>query len=57
MAELEQHSRARGLTTLRLDTRSDLTEARNLYARIGFTEIDAFNSSPYAEHWFERSLN
>jgi ribosomal protein S18 acetylase RimI-like enzyme len=57
MSELEQHSRASGLTMLRLDTRSDLTEARSLYVRSGFTEVNAFNNGPYAEHWFERPLN
>jgi hypothetical protein len=42
---------------LRLDTRSDLIEARTLYAQLGFIETDAFNDDPYAEHWFERPLN
>ena len=57
MAELEGHGRASGLTLLRLDTRSDLTEARNLYVQLGFRETDAFNDGPYAEHWFERPLS
>jgi GNAT superfamily N-acetyltransferase len=57
MGELEDHGRASGLKLLRLDTRSDLIEARTLYVQLGFTETDAFNDGPYAEHWFERPLN
>lgn len=45
-----------GLTTARLDTRKDLVEARRLYARNGYVEIPAYNSSPYADHWFEKRL-
>ncbi|MDF3294048.1 GNAT family N-acetyltransferase [Streptomyces silvisoli] len=41
---------------LRLDTRHDLVEARALYARMGYAEIPAYNDSPYAGHWFEKSL-
>jgi GNAT superfamily N-acetyltransferase len=56
MAELENEARRLDVARLRLDTRSDLTEARHLYAAIGFQEVSAFNDGPYAEHWFERSL-
>ncbi|MFD9078590.1 GNAT family N-acetyltransferase [Streptomyces erythrochromogenes] len=53
---LEAESRALGAERVRLDTRSDLVEARALYARHGYVEIPAYNSGPYAEHWFEKRL-
>ncbi|MET1019446.1 MAG: GNAT family N-acetyltransferase [Microterricola sp.] len=56
MAELEAQARALGLAALRLDTRSDLVEARRLYAAVGFTEVAAHNDDPYAEHWFRKEL-
>ena len=56
MAELEAQARSLGLTALRLDTRSDLVEARRLYAAVGFTEVAAHNDDPYAEHWFRKEL-
>ncbi|MBQ0866834.1 GNAT family N-acetyltransferase [Streptomyces sp. A73] len=45
-----------GATTVRLDTRDDLVEARRLYARLGYEEIAPFNDSPYADHWFGKTL-
>lgn len=56
LRELEDHARRRHLTALRLDTRGDLVEARRLYARHGYEEVAPFNDSPYAEHWFAKSL-
>lgn len=56
MAELEQRARDRRLTILRLDTRHDLVEARGLYARRGFREVEPFNAEPYAEHWLAKPL-
>ncbi|MEV4510012.1 GNAT family N-acetyltransferase [Dactylosporangium sp. NPDC049525] len=52
----EQQARADGVTALRLDVRTDLVEARALYARHGFHEVPAFNDSPYAGHWFRKTL-
>jgi ribosomal protein S18 acetylase RimI-like enzyme len=54
---LEAHARRLGVATLRLDTRSDLTEARRLYARHGYREVPAFSQGPYADHWFEKTLS
>jgi GNAT superfamily N-acetyltransferase len=54
--ELETVARNQGITRLELDTRDDLVEARRLYERYGFEEVPAFNSGPYAEHWFAKSL-
>jgi GNAT superfamily N-acetyltransferase len=55
-AAVERQARAARLGTIRLDTRADLVEARALYARHGYTEIGAYNDSPYAEHWFEKVI-
>jgi ribosomal protein S18 acetylase RimI-like enzyme len=54
--EVEQAARARGVSRLRLDTRSDLMEARRLYESRGYLEVPPFNNGRYAEHWFERTL-
>ncbi|MBB5114032.1 GNAT family N-acetyltransferase [Micromonospora echinospora] len=53
---IEAYAAEGGARRIRLDTRSDLVEARALYARHGYREIPAFNSGPYAQHWFEKSL-
>jgi GNAT superfamily N-acetyltransferase len=53
---MEAEALARGVTRLRLDTRKDLVEARNLYAKHGFEEIGRYNDAEYADHWFEKSL-
>ena len=52
----ERIARTWGARVMRLDTRSDLIEARALYVRLGYEEIPAYSRSPYAEHWFEKSL-
>lgn len=45
-----------GAVRMRLDTRKDLVEARALYTALGYTEIEAYNDSPYADHWFDKPL-
>ncbi|MEV0084604.1 GNAT family N-acetyltransferase [Saccharopolyspora sp. NPDC050642] len=57
LAAVEQHAKELGFRSIRLDTRNDLVEARNLYAKNGFHEIPAYNQGPYAEHWFEKKLS
>jgi ribosomal protein S18 acetylase RimI-like enzyme len=54
--ELENAARSHGLSRLHLDTRHDLIEARHLYAKHGYREVPAFNTSPYAQHWFAKTL-
>ncbi|MGW4462523.1 GNAT family N-acetyltransferase [Micromonospora sp. NPDC004704] len=54
---LEEVARSRGLSRLRLDTRHDLVEARRLYTGHGYVEVEPFNTSPYAEHWFAKPLD
>ncbi|MEU6891983.1 GNAT family N-acetyltransferase [Streptomyces sp. NPDC046557] len=56
LGALEDAARDLGAERVRLDTRSDLVEARRLYARQGYAEIPAYNSGPYAEHWFEKRI-
>ncbi|WP_328560211.1 GNAT family N-acetyltransferase [Streptomyces coelicoflavus] len=52
----EDAARTLGAERMVLDTRGDLVEARALYARLGYTETEAYNESRYAEHWFAKRL-
>ena len=58
IAGAEAFARALGLTRLFLDTRTDLVEARALYARCGFSEIPPPTATPgpFQDHWFEKTL-
>ncbi|MEU6592874.1 GNAT family N-acetyltransferase [Streptomyces sp. NPDC046881] len=56
VAAAEEAARALGARRIVLDTRSDLVEARALYARLGYTETGPHNTDPYAEHWFRKEL-
>ncbi|WNM34842.1 GNAT family N-acetyltransferase [Streptomyces sp. Li-HN-5-11] len=56
VAAAEDAARALGARRMILDTRSDLVEARALYARLGYRETEPHNHAPYAEHWFAKSL-
>jgi GNAT superfamily N-acetyltransferase len=56
METLERECRELGLDALRLDTRTDLVEARGLYASLGYIEGTAHNTDPYANHWFRKEL-
>jgi DNA-binding MarR family transcriptional regulator/GNAT superfamily N-acetyltransferase len=53
---LEAQARELGLMTLRLETNRTLQEAIRLYRSAGYRDVPAFNSDPYAHHWFEKSL-
>jgi DNA-binding MarR family transcriptional regulator/N-acetylglutamate synthase-like GNAT family acetyltransferase len=53
---LEQEARGLGITTLRLETNRTLQEAIGLYRSAGYSEVAAFNADPYANHWFEKTL-
>lgn len=52
----EDAARDLGATVIRLDTRHDLVEARALYTRLGYDEVEPFNDGPFAEHWFSKPL-
>ncbi|MFD7861731.1 GNAT family N-acetyltransferase [Streptomyces sp. NPDC059783] len=56
LAAVEELARTAGVRLLRLDTRSDLVEARGLYAKHGYREVPAFHHRQYAEHWFAKEL-
>ena len=53
---LEEHARARGFDTVRLETNKSLKEAQALYRKSGYREIPAYNDEPYAHHWFEKAI-
>jgi DNA-binding MarR family transcriptional regulator/N-acetylglutamate synthase-like GNAT family acetyltransferase len=57
LAELEQRAVASGSRTLRLETNRTLSEAIEMYRTAGYQEVDAFNSEPYAHHWFEKRVD
>jgi len=57
LAELEARAVHMGRDLLRLDTNKTLNEAIALYHSSGFTEVPAFNTEPYAHHWFEKRLS
>jgi hypothetical protein len=40
----------------RLETNRVLAEAIGLYRSEGYVEVEAFNSEPFAHHWFEKPL-
>lgn len=52
----EEAARRSGARVMRLDTRSDLVEARALYARHGYREIEPYAERLYADHWFEKTF-
>ena len=56
LAELEGTAAAHGATAVRLETNHNLSEAIALYRSAGFKEVPAFNTEPYAHHWFEKPL-
>ena len=56
LCELERHAKRGGATTIRLETNRTLTEAVKMYRSAGYREVAAFNSEPYAHHWFEKRL-
>ncbi|WP_432883927.1 GNAT family N-acetyltransferase [Kribbella sp. CA-245084] len=56
LAELERTAAAHDATAVRLETNHNLKEAIALYRSSGFKEVPAFNTEPYAHHWFEKPL-
>jgi GNAT superfamily N-acetyltransferase len=55
MRAVEDKARDRDLSRLRLDTRTELSEARRLYARHGYQPTVPFNDG-WANLWFEKRL-
>ncbi|HZS23613.1 MAG TPA: MarR family winged helix-turn-helix transcriptional regulator [Gaiellaceae bacterium] len=56
LRELETRAADGGARTVRLETNRALVEAIALYRSAGYREVRAFNSEPYAHHWFEKRL-
>jgi GNAT superfamily N-acetyltransferase len=55
--DVEEIARGLGVHTIRLDTRTDLTEARNLYARSGYREVPPpANPGRHQDHFFGKTL-
>ena len=57
LGALERQAHAAGAASVRLETNRALTEAIQLYRSSGYTEVPAFNTEPYAHHWFEKRLH
>lgn len=45
-----------GAEVAHIETSAVLTEALALYRSAGWVEVPAFNSEPFADHWFEKHL-
>lgn len=56
LAELEARAARDGRLVLRLDTNRALDAAIRLYHFSGFQAFPAFNTEPYAHHWFEKPI-
>lgn len=56
LGALEESAREAGLQRLLLDTNAQQPEAVALYHACGYSEIDDYNGSPTATHWFEKRL-
>jgi DNA-binding MarR family transcriptional regulator/GNAT superfamily N-acetyltransferase len=56
LAELEARAVRHGDRAVRLETNATLTEAMALYRSVGYVEVPAFNDEPFADHWFEKTL-
>ncbi|SDN71129.1 bifunctional helix-turn-helix transcriptional regulator/GNAT family N-acetyltransferase [Geodermatophilus sp. DSM 45219] len=57
LGAVEEHARAAGVRTLRLETNRSLAEAITFYRSAGYREVPAFNDEPFADHWFEKHLD
>ena len=56
LERLSAEAASRRMLILRLETNRSLFEAKHLYQRAGFVEVEPFNNEPYAHHWFEKDL-
>jgi GNAT superfamily N-acetyltransferase len=52
----ENIARELSIKILRLDTNSALSEARQLYRKTGWAEIERFNDDPYPDTFLEKHL-
>ncbi len=56
LERLSEEAASRGMLILRLETNRSLSEAKHLYERAGFVEVEPFNDERYAHHWFQKDL-
>jgi DNA-binding MarR family transcriptional regulator/GNAT superfamily N-acetyltransferase len=56
LSDLERRAREHGARSVRLDTNRALHEAIAMYRSAGYREVPAFNTEPFAHHWFEKDL-
>ncbi|WP_433799101.1 GNAT family N-acetyltransferase [Actinomycetospora sp. CA-084318] len=56
LTDLLRRAREAGCARVVLDTRADLVEARTLYERAGFVEVEPYNENPYAQVWYALDL-
>ena len=56
LERLSAEAASRGMMLLRLETNRSLPEAKHLYERAGFVEVEPFNNDPYAHLWFQKDL-
>ena len=56
LSHLELVASRLGHRMVRLDTNSALVEAIAMYERAGYRSIARYNDNPYAQRWFEKSL-
>jgi GNAT superfamily N-acetyltransferase len=54
LAAFEDHAVRLGAREVRLDTRTDLVEARALYAKHGYAELPEPSEGPYSDHSFSK---
>jgi GNAT superfamily N-acetyltransferase len=56
LAEAEKVALQHNAVTMRLDVREDLVEARGLYAKAGYTEVEPFNNDDFVAYWLAKDL-
>jgi GNAT superfamily N-acetyltransferase len=57
LSAVEDAARQHAVSRLRLDTRSELAEARQLYTTNGYQEVAPFNDGRFADHWYAKILS
>jgi GNAT superfamily N-acetyltransferase len=56
LAQAEKVALRHDAVTMRLDVREDLVEARGLYAKFGYVEVEPFNNDDFVAYWFAKDL-
>lgn len=56
LAQLETLAQELGYDTVVLDTNAVLVEAIAMYESVGYESIERYNTNPYAQRWFRKTL-